>query len=52
VNFSGKAVDAQGKTISGIAGVTFAIYQQTTEQMKEKQAQQIQPAALPHGSPK
>ena len=29
VNFSGKAVDAQGKTISGIAGVTFAIYQQT-----------------------
>jgi hypothetical protein len=26
VNFSGKAVDAQGKTISGIAGVTFAIY--------------------------
>jgi len=26
VNFSGKAVDAQGKTIIGIAGVTFAIY--------------------------
>jgi hypothetical protein len=26
VNFSGKAVDAQGKTISGIAGVTFSIY--------------------------
>jgi trimeric autotransporter adhesin len=26
VNFSGKAVDAQGKTITGIAGVTFAIY--------------------------
>jgi hypothetical protein len=26
VNFSGKAVDAQGKTISGVAGVTFAIY--------------------------
>jgi hypothetical protein len=28
VNFSGKAVDAAGKTISGIAGVTFAIYQE------------------------
>jgi hypothetical protein len=26
VNFSGKAVDAQSKTITGIAGVTFAIY--------------------------
>ena len=26
VNFSGKALDAQGKTITGIAGVTFAIY--------------------------
>jgi hypothetical protein len=26
VNFSGRAVDAQGKTIIGIAGVTFAIY--------------------------
>jgi len=26
VNFSGKAADAQGKTISGIAGATFAIY--------------------------
>ena len=26
VNFSGKAVDAQGKTITGIAGATFAIY--------------------------
>jgi hypothetical protein len=26
VNFSGKAVDAQGKVISGVAGVTFAIY--------------------------
>jgi hypothetical protein len=26
VNFSGKAVDADGKTIAGTAGVTFAIY--------------------------
>ena len=26
VNFSGRAVDAQGKTITGIAGATFAIY--------------------------
>ena len=26
VSFSGKAVDAQGKPLSGIAGVTFAIY--------------------------
>jgi hypothetical protein len=26
VNFSGRAVDAQGKTVTGIAGVTFAIY--------------------------
>jgi hypothetical protein len=26
VNFCGKAIDAQGKTIVGIAGVTFAIY--------------------------
>lgn len=26
VNFSGRAVDPQGKVISGIAGVTFAIY--------------------------
>ena len=26
VNFSARAVDAQGKTITGIAGVTFAIY--------------------------
>lgn len=26
VNFSGKAADAQGKTITGIAGATFAIY--------------------------
>jgi hypothetical protein len=45
VNFSGKAVDAQGKTISGIAGVTFAIYQQTTEQMKEKQVRLVEAAA-------
>jgi hypothetical protein len=26
VSFSGKAIDAQGKTITGIAGVSFAIY--------------------------
>ncbi|HEX8814427.1 MAG TPA: hypothetical protein VF753_02910 [Terriglobales bacterium] len=26
VNFSGRAVDAQGKAISGVAGLTFAIY--------------------------
>ncbi len=26
VNFSGKAVDAQGKAVAGVAGVTFAIY--------------------------
>jgi hypothetical protein len=26
VNFSGKALDAQGKSIAGIAGVAFAIY--------------------------
>jgi hypothetical protein len=45
VNFSGKAVDAQGKTISGIAGVTVAIYQQTTEQMKEKQVRLVEAAA-------
>jgi hypothetical protein len=31
VNFSGKAVDAQGKTISGVAGVTFAIYKDQYE---------------------
>jgi trimeric autotransporter adhesin len=28
VNFFGKALDADGKTISGVAGVTFAIYQE------------------------
>jgi len=31
VNFSGKVVDAQGRTISGIAGVTFAIYKDQYE---------------------
>lgn len=30
VNFSGKAVDADGKTISAVVGVTFAIYQEQT----------------------
>jgi hypothetical protein len=28
VNFSGKALDAQGKIVSGVAGMTFAIYQE------------------------
>src|SRR5438128_2010661 len=31
VNFSGKTADAQGKPISGIAGVTFAIYKEQSE---------------------
>jgi hypothetical protein len=31
VNFSGSATDAQGKVISGIAGVTFAIYKEQYE---------------------
>jgi trimeric autotransporter adhesin len=31
VNFSGKAADAQGQSISGIAGVTFAIYKDQYE---------------------
>ena len=31
VNFSGKAADAQGKAISGVAGVTFAIYKDQYE---------------------
>jgi len=31
VNFSGKATDPQGKVISGIAGVTFAIYKDQFE---------------------
>jgi hypothetical protein len=31
VNFSGKTADAQGKTITGIAGVTFAIYKDQSE---------------------
>jgi hypothetical protein len=31
VNFAGKAVDAQGKAIAGIAGVTFAIYKDQYE---------------------
>lgn len=26
VNFSGKATDGQGKPVSGVAGITFAIY--------------------------
>jgi len=28
VNFSGRAVDVQGKVLSGVAGVTFAIYKE------------------------
>jgi hypothetical protein len=31
VNFSGKAVDAQGKTISGVTGVTLSIYKDQYE---------------------
>src|SRR5579863_684012 len=31
VNFSGRAVDAQGKVVTGTAGVTFAIYSQQYE---------------------
>jgi hypothetical protein len=31
VNFSGRAADAQGKAIFGIAGVTFAIYKEQSE---------------------
>lgn len=31
VNFSGKATDAQGKAISGIAGGAFAIYKDQHE---------------------
>jgi hypothetical protein len=31
VNFSGKATDAQGKSVSGIAGATFAIYKDQYE---------------------
>jgi trimeric autotransporter adhesin len=31
VNFSGRAIDAQGKIVTGIAGATFAIYQDQYE---------------------
>jgi hypothetical protein len=31
VNFSGKVADAQGKTISEVAGATFAIYKDQFE---------------------
>ena len=31
VNYSGKAVDAQGKTLMGVAGVTFAICKEQTD---------------------
>jgi hypothetical protein len=31
VSFSGKAVDPQGKPITGIVGITFAIYQEQSE---------------------
>jgi hypothetical protein len=31
VNFSGRAIDAQGKAVSGVAGVTFAIYRDQYE---------------------
>src|SRR5450755_3179368 len=31
VNFSGRVVDAQGKPLSGIAGITFSIYKDQTD---------------------
>jgi hypothetical protein len=31
VNYFGKAVDAQGKTLTGVAGVTFAMYKDQTD---------------------
>jgi hypothetical protein len=31
VNYCGKAVDSQGKTLMGVAGVTFAIYKDQTD---------------------
>ena len=31
VNFSGKATDGQGKTVTGVAGSTFAIYKERYE---------------------
>ena len=31
VNYSGRAVDAQGKTVTGIAGITFSIYKDQYE---------------------
>src|ERR1700729_2622202 len=31
VNYSGKAIDAQGKPVTGIVGVTFAIYKDETD---------------------
>jgi hypothetical protein len=31
VNFSGRATDAQGKAIAGVAGITFAIYKDQYE---------------------
>ena len=31
VNFSGKATDGQGKTVTGVAGATFAIYKEQYE---------------------
>ena len=31
VNYSGKAVDAQGKTFTGVVGITFAIYKDQTD---------------------
>ncbi len=31
VNFSGKASDAQGKAVTGVVGITFAIYQDQSE---------------------
>jgi hypothetical protein len=31
VKYSGKAVDAQGKTFTGVVGITFAIYKDQTD---------------------
>jgi hypothetical protein len=40
------------RTLQNAKEVSREVFQQDRELMKEKQAQQIQPAALPHGSPK
>jgi hypothetical protein len=42
VNYSGKAVDAQGKTLTGVAGVTFAIKDQTDGAPRWLETQNVQ----------